>query len=133
MRISKRVIDLVLSGGGTEDEKRLAANFFRENPDELAQYMTEKSWDEFKPDLSWDAPKEKMIASIEEGMGEAPVRSLKPKRNRAMWIAAAAVVLLAAPLLLLFKNKKTTDKPQEIMVSHPNPKNPGGRRSPMLL
>lgn len=124
MRISKRVIDLVLSGGGTEEDKGLVASFFREHPEELVKYMTEESWDEFKPELSWDAPKEKMIWSIEEEIGASPVKRLRPKRSLTIWVAAAAAVLLAAPLLLLFKNKKITDKPRAIAVVSPEPKKP---------
>lgn len=124
MRISKGVIELVLSGGGTEEEKEQVRSFFRENPAELSRYMTEESWDAFHPDPTWDAPKEKMIASIEEEIGAmpAPILSIKGRMKRSMWVAAAAVMLLAAPLLVLLKNKKTTDKRPEIMVSSSEPK-----------
>ena len=69
MRISKQIIELVLSGGGTEEDEELVREFFREYPEKLAQYLTEGSWEGFEEDVKKGAPREKMLEVIEGKVG----------------------------------------------------------------
>ncbi|MBS1607062.1 MAG: FecR domain-containing protein [Bacteroidetes bacterium] len=119
MRISKQLIELVLSGGGSEEDEELVRSFFREHPEKLAQYLTEGSWDGFEVDMRQGAPREKMLGVIERkvgkvqgGLGMSEERDGKagdggadpgraedagrtPERRLSYgWVAAAAAVLV---------------------------------------
>lgn len=121
MRISDHLIELVLSGGGTEEEKRLVMEFFKANPEELAQYLTEESWEKFEAGLWPEAPRAKMLQTIENSVGKvpAPVRELgegqgiKPRRSfgeRYGWVAVASVVLVVGLVVLFYRKKEDKAK-----------------------
>jgi len=114
MRISKQLIELVLSGGGSEEDEELVRKFFREHPEKLAQYLTEGSWEGFEADMRQGAPREKMLEVIEgkvgridEGRGRPGIadddgkpgmgdeeRKTPVRRMRYGWVAAAAAVVV---------------------------------------
>lgn len=112
MRISDHLIELVLSGGGTDEEKRLVLDFFIDNPDKLAQYLTDDSWERFEEDKRGEVPSAKMRQTIENAVG--PVREMGEiipvRRLRYGWVAAASVVVIVGLVTLLYRNKedKTT-------------------------
>ena len=108
MRISDHLIELVLSGGGTDEEKRLVLDFLIDNPDKLAQYLTDDSWERFEGDKRGLVPSAKMRLAIENAVG--PVREIPVRRLRYGWVAAASVVLIVGLVTLLFRKKeeKTT-------------------------
>lgn len=112
MRISDHLIEVVLSGGGTEEERRLVMDFFKDNPEMLAQYLTEDSWEKFEAEGWPEAPRAKMLQTIEDSVGRVPVREMgedKPvRRMRYGWVAAASVVLVVGLVTLLYRKKEDT-------------------------
>ncbi|MDP4211032.1 MAG: FecR family protein [Bacteroidota bacterium] len=90
MEVSDRLIEQFFSGGGTEEERRLVADYLKNNPDKLNQYLTEQSWESFNPDSRKEqVPTYQIRQSIERKIGRAPVRSIMNNR-----MAAAAVISL---------------------------------------
>ena len=100
MRISDHLIELVLSGGGTDEEKRLVMEFLKDNPEKLTQYLTDDSWEQFEEDKLGEVPRLKMLQTIANTVGSAPVG--KVRRMRLGWVAAASVVLIAGLVTLLY-------------------------------
>jgi len=93
MRISKQLIELVLSGRGTEEDEELVRAFFREHPEKLAQYLTEGSWEGFEADVQQGAPGKKMLDVIEGQIGKME-KKVPVRRLRYGWVAAAAAVVV---------------------------------------
>jgi len=104
MRISDQFIERVLSGDGTEEEKRQLAEFFELNPEKLAQYLTDKSWEDFDADARSGAPGHKMRGIIESRVGaiEATADTAPVRRMRYGWIAAASVAVLIGMVSFLY-------------------------------
>jgi transmembrane sensor len=110
MRISDHLIESVLSGGGTDEEKRLVMEYLKENPDKLAQYLTDESWERFEGDKRGEVPREKMLQTIEDKVGPAPVNRGSVRRMRYGWVAAASVVLIAGLVALLYRKGDRVEK-----------------------
>lgn len=121
------MIERFLNGDATEEEKGLVAGFFRNHPDKLAQYLTEKSWGDFNPDAAdtgQTTPAQKMLAAIEDRIGkisgvgqgeeiggmQADTSQQTEKGSRVIdlgkWrlarIASAAAVLVAAGVAIFY-------------------------------
>jgi ferric-dicitrate binding protein FerR (iron transport regulator) len=98
MSISNYLIEKFFQGDCTEEEKQQVMEFFRNNPEQLAQYLTEDSWKDFDPDIQKGAPTEKIRETIEATVGkmQTPVRKI-----RYAWVAAASVIALVALVFLL--------------------------------
>ncbi len=122
MRISDHLIELVLSGGGTDEEKGMVMEFLKDNPGKLAEYLTEESWELFEENKRGEVPRVKMLQEIEHivgpveraagsrkiaGSGEkiagpAPVgRGGLVRRMRYGWVAAASVVFVVGIVAVL--------------------------------
>lgn len=139
MRISDQLIELVLSGGGTEEEKRGVMDLLRKDPEKLAQYLTEESWEAFEANARVGAPRDKMLREIEGKVGNAPVfgqeglaaaergpeelrEGASVRRMRYGWMAAASVVLVAGLIALLYRHtghKTTNDTAAPAVVMAP--------------
>jgi ferric-dicitrate binding protein FerR (iron transport regulator) len=89
MRISDHLMERFLSGDCTEEENRQVIAFFKDNPEKLAQYLTEENWENFDPEPRYGTPSPQVRQSIENSVGRAPVRKMRIGR-----MAAAAVVFL---------------------------------------
>jgi ferric-dicitrate binding protein FerR (iron transport regulator) len=120
MSISDHLIERFFQGDCTEEERQQVQAYFSNNPEKLAQYLTDGSWEAFTPNDLHEAPTEKIRQAIEEKIGKmpAPVR-----RIRYTWVAAAAVIALTALFFLLYKNKAGDTKP-EIAAATPPPVKP---------
>jgi transmembrane sensor len=127
MRISKQLIELVLSGGGTEEDEELVREFFREYPEKLAQYLTEGSWEGFEEDIKVGAPREKMLEVIEGKVGriggkvgriggkpervEGKVERAPVRKIRYALAAAAALIVVVGASRLLTRSKGSEVRP----------------------
>jgi len=117
MRISKQLIELVLSGGGTEEDEEQVREFFRDHPETLAQYLTEGSWEGFQEDVEKGSPREKMLEVIEGKVGKAEggwgiavaaeEKRAPVRRLRYSWAAAAAVVIVVVGAIRLLNGTKS--------------------------
>jgi len=116
MRIPDHLIERFFQGDCSEDERQQVQAFFHNNPEKLAEYLTERSWEDFSPNTLHEAPTEKMRQAIEDEIGKmpAPVRSF-----RYGWVAAAAVIGLTALFFLLYKNKGDNTKPEVAAATSP--------------
>jgi len=90
MQMSNRLFEKYLSGDCTEEEKEMVITHFKNDPDTLIQYLTEKSWEKFLPDTKISVPSGKMLQQIEGNIRTAPVRKINP-----VWIAAASIIIIA--------------------------------------
>lgn len=108
MRISDHLIELVLSGGGTDEEKRQVMEYLKDNPEKLAQYLTDESWEQFEGDKRGEVPRMKMLQTIENTVGPEPVGRVR--RMRLGWVAAASVVLIAGLMILLYQKGDRSEK-----------------------
>ena len=115
MRISDHLIELVLSGGGTAEEKRHVMEFLKDNPEKLAQYLTDDSWEQFEGDKRGEVPRVKMLQTIENIVGPAPVGVVR--RMRLGWVAAASVVLVAGLVTLLYRKGDRVEKEMKPTIS----------------
>lgn len=118
MGISKQLIERFFQGDCSEAEKEQVMEFFKNNPEKLAQYLTEDSWKKFAPDTRQGAPSEKMRSHIEEQTGilRTPVR-----RIHYGWVAAASVVLVAACFYLLQRSAGHRGTKPVIAATTPSP------------
>ena len=108
MRISDHLIELVLSGGGTDEEKRLVMEYLKDNPDKLAQYLTDDSWEQFEGDKRGEVPRMKMLQTLENTVGPAPVGRVRSMHYG--WVAAASVVLIAGLMILFYQKGNRSEK-----------------------
>ena len=115
MSISDHLIERFFQGDCTKEEQQQVQAFFHNNPEKLAEYLTERSWEDFTPNDQHETPTEKMRLAIEDEIGKipAPVRSI-----RYGWVAAASVIALTALFFLLYKNKGDNTKP-EVAIATP--------------
>lgn len=110
--MSNYLIEKFFQGHATEDEKQQVIEFFRNNPEKLAQYLTEDSWKEFDPDTQRGAPTDKMREAIEARVGKMPT-PIPLRRIRYAWVAAASVIAATALVFLLHRSDKNpTPAPQ---------------------
>ncbi|HVW61220.1 MAG TPA: FecR domain-containing protein [Puia sp.] len=105
MSIPNHIVERFFQGGCTDDEKQQVIAYFRENPEKLAQYLTEDSWEDFTADARQEVPTAKMRHVIEDTIGRpaatppvAPVR-----RIHFGWVAAASLAALTVLGFLLYK------------------------------
>ncbi len=107
-------------GDCTEEEKQQVLAYFRDNPEKLAQYLTEGSWEDFIPDARHEVPTAKLRQAIEEnvrqmdpfGRPQAPVR-----RINYGWAVAASIAALTVLVFLLFKKTADRTKPEIATVA----------------
>lgn len=101
MSIPNHLVEKFFRGDCTEEEKQEVVAWLRDNPEELAQHLTEGSWESFTPGTGQDVPTEKIRRTIEAAVGEmsAPVRKI-----RYSWVAAASVIAAVALFFMLHKN-----------------------------
>jgi len=105
MSISNYLIEKFFQGDVTEEEKQQVMEFFRNNPEKLAQYLTEDSWKDFNPDIRQGAPKDKMREAIEARVGKMPTPA-SVRKIRYAWVAAASVIAATALVFLLRRGDK---------------------------
>ncbi|WP_431214634.1 hypothetical protein ACQ86N_07595 [Puia sp. P3] len=105
MRISKQLIELVLSGRGNEEDEEVVRAFFREYPEKLAQYLTEASWEGFEGDVRSAVPREKMLEVIEGKVGKMERRAPVRKMRYALAAAAAVVIVVVGASRLLNRSR----------------------------
>ncbi|WP_153800642.1 FecR domain-containing protein [Foetidibacter luteolus] len=106
MQISEKLIEDFLNGDCSEEERQLVAAWLRENPARLEHYLTEKSWDEFKP-VEQDAElSARMLKNIDAAIDKKVVRL--PVRK---WLAAASVIVAAGVSILYFSANNKTPAP----------------------
>jgi len=108
MSIPSHLVEKFFRDDCTAEEKQEVTAWFRDNPEELAQYLTERSWKDFTPDNRQDVPSEKMRWAIEETVGPMPV---PVRRLGYSWAAAAAVIAAVALFFLLHRNPGPTTQP----------------------
>jgi len=112
MSISNYLIEKFFQGDVTEDEKQQVMDFFRNNPEKFAQYLTEDSWNEFEPDIQQGAPTDKMREALEARVGKMPAPA-PVRRIRYAWVAAASIIAATALVFLLRQgDKHPTQAPQ---------------------
>jgi len=101
MSIPGQLLEKFLRGDCTAEEKQEVTAWLRDNPEELAQYLTENSWEEFTADPRQNVPTEKIRRTIEATVGEmsTPVRKI-----RYSWVAAASIIAAVALFFTLHKN-----------------------------
>ena len=111
MQISNELIERFFSGNCTEEEKNHVLAYFKANPEKFDQLLTEKSWNDFNPDMQIETPSEKMLYHIQNETGLLPIRKM-----RYGWMAAASVILLAGIISLFYwkGNEKLLAKNTEI-------------------
>jgi len=98
MGMSDHLMERFLSGDCTEEEKRQVMAFFKNNPERLAQYLTEETWDNFNAeDARYGTPSPQVLQAIEDRVGRAPVRKMRIGR-----MAAAAVILIICMTSLFY-------------------------------
>jgi ferric-dicitrate binding protein FerR (iron transport regulator) len=115
MSISNFLIEKFFRGDVTEEEKRQVREFFENNPEKLAQYLTEDNWRNFTPDIEQGAPTDKMREAIEARIGKMPVPA-PVRRIRYAWVAAASVIAVTS-LLLLRQGEKPPAAAPKVAVS----------------
>jgi len=84
MSISNYLIEKFFQGDATDEEKQQVMEFFRNNPEKLAQYLTEDSWKDFAPDIRQGAPTDKIREAIEARIGEMPT-TVPVRKIRYAW------------------------------------------------
>ena len=106
MSIPNHLVEKFFRGDCTEEEQQQVAAWFRDNPEKLAQYLTEDSWKDFTPHSHNEVPTEKIRRSIEATIGDMSGEPSMPVRKISYsWVAAASVIALVALFFLLHKNK----------------------------
>jgi ferric-dicitrate binding protein FerR (iron transport regulator) len=105
MSISNYLIEKFFQGDVTEDEKQQVMEFFRNNPEKFAQYLTEDSWKDFDTDFQKGAPTDKMREAIEARVGKMPT-PVPVRRIGYAWMAAASVIAATALVFLLRREDK---------------------------
>lgn len=120
MSISTLLVEKFFRGNCTEEERQQVAAWFRDNPEELAQYLTEDTWENFTSDTLQEVPSEKMRLAIEEKIGPAPAPLTVVKRFTYGWVAAASVIAAIALFFLLHKNTGDRTIP-ELADAKPSP------------
>jgi len=106
MSISNHLIEKFFQGDATDEEKRQVMEFFRTNPEKLAQYLTEDSWKGFAPDIQQGAPTDKMREAIEARIGGMPT-TVPVRKIRYAWVAAASIIAVTSLVFLLRRGDKT--------------------------
>lgn len=106
MRISDHLMERFLSGDCTEEENRQVIEFFKNNPEKMAQYLTEENWENFNPEPRYGTPSHHVREAIENSVGRAPVRRMRIGRMA----AAAAVVFLVCLSAFFYWRAGTRDK-----------------------
>ncbi|WP_298737788.1 FecR family protein [uncultured Chitinophaga sp.] len=98
--IPKELIDKYFRNECSDEEKKLVLEYFRNNPEEWNQYMTEEDWDNFTPNRELDPQlSEKLYKTVSRhSFG-------KGRRVRMAWLTAAALVGAAAMIALLWINR----------------------------
>jgi ferric-dicitrate binding protein FerR (iron transport regulator) len=119
MSIPDHLIQRFFQGDCTEEERQQVQAFFNDNPEKLAQYLTEGSWEAFTPNDLQEVPTEKIRQAIEDEIGKMPT---PVRRIRYGWVAAAAVIALIALFYLLYKNKGDNTKPDIAAATPPRAK-----------
>ena len=119
MSISDHLIERFFQGDCTEEERQQVQAFFNDNPEKLAQYLTDGSWEAFTPNDLHEVPTEKIRQAIEDQIGKMPT---PVRRIRYGWVAAAAVIALTALFFLLYKNKSDNTKPDIAAATPPQAK-----------
>jgi ferric-dicitrate binding protein FerR (iron transport regulator) len=119
MSIPDHLIQRFFQGDCTEEERQQVQAFFNDNPEKLAQYLTEGSWEAFTPNDLQEVPTEKIRQAIEDEIGKMPT---PVRRIRYGWLAAAAVIALIALFYLLYKNKGDNTKPDIAAATPPRAK-----------
>lgn len=105
MSISNYLIEKFFQGDATDEEKQQVMEFFRNNPEKLAQYLTEDSWKDFAPDIRQGAPTDKIRGTIEARIGEMPT-TVPVKKILYAWVAAASVIAATSLVFLLHQGGK---------------------------
>ena len=106
MSISNYLIEKFFQGDVTEEEKQQVIEFFRNNPEKLAQYLTEDSWADFNPDIQQGAPTDKMREAIEARVGTMPIQ-VPVRKIRYAWVAAASVIAATSLVFMLRRGDKS--------------------------
>jgi ferric-dicitrate binding protein FerR (iron transport regulator) len=105
MSISNYLIEKFFQGDATDEEKQQVMDFFRNNPEKFAQYLTEDSWRNFNPDIRQGAPTDKIREAIEARIGEMPT-TIPVRKIRYAWVAAASVIAVTSLVFLLHQGGK---------------------------
>lgn len=113
MSISHYLIERFFQGDVTEEEKQQVIEFFRNNPEKLAQYLTEDSWKEFDPDIQQGAPTDKIRQAIEARVGKMPTPA-PVRKIRYAWVAAASVIAATALVFLLHREDRNPAQTPQI-------------------
>jgi ferric-dicitrate binding protein FerR (iron transport regulator) len=117
MSIPNHIVERFFQGGCTDEEKQQVIAFFRENPEKLAQYLTEDSWQGFTPDAGREVPSAKMRQAIEDTIGQPPAPVAPVRKIRYGWVAAASLAALTVLGFLLYKKTPGRTKPDIAAVS----------------
>jgi len=125
MSIPNHLVEKFLRGDCTEEEKQQVAAWLRDNPEKLAQYLTEDSWKNFTHSPQQEVPTEQLRRSIENNIWgtDAPAEkvediSVPVRKIRYSWVAAAAVIGAIALFYLLRRNTVEHTAP-DIAASKP--------------
>jgi len=130
MSIPNHLVEKFFRGDCTEEERQQVATWLRDNPEKLAQYLTDDNWKNFTPHSQQEVPTERIRGVIEGAIGKMETEpevyhegivDMPARKIRYSWFAAAAVIGAVALFFLLHKNTSDRTTTPELAATKPAP------------